>query len=65
MLYVLLEIWIWMVAAGLVGGLVGWWLRGIRARREVAREAMLWQRRLKQLAAELDPGGFRRGTDDF
>ncbi len=48
MLYVLLEIWIWVVAAGLVGAIFGWWLRSMRARRQVAREAMLWQRRLEE-----------------
>ena len=48
MLYVLFEIWIWVVAAGLVGAIFGWWLRSIRARRQVAREAMLWQRRLER-----------------
>ena len=56
MLYVLLEIWIWVVAAALAGAVVGWWVRGIRAGREVARETMLWQRRLerlRRLAAEL------------
>ncbi len=47
MLYVLFEIWIWVVAAGLVGAVFGWWLRGMQARRQVAREAMLWQRRLE------------------
>ena len=49
MLYILLEIWIWVVAAALVGALFGWWIRGIRAAREVAREALLWQHRLGRL----------------
>lgn len=49
MLYVLFEIWIWVVAAGLVGAIFGWWIRSMRARREVAREAMLWQRRIERL----------------
>lgn len=49
MLYVLFEIWIWVVAAGLVGAMFGWWLRSMRARRQVAREAMLWQRRIERL----------------
>lgn len=56
MLYVLLEIWIWVVAAALVGAIFGWWIRSIRAAREVAREALLWQRRverLRRLAASL------------
>ncbi len=54
MLYVLLEIWIWVAAAALVGAIFGWWMRSIRAGRQVAREAMIWQRRLerqKRLAA--------------
>lgn len=62
MLYVLFEIWIWVVAAGLVGAIFGWWLRGMRARRQVAREAMLWQRRiegLRKLAA-----GLKQATED-
>lgn len=49
MLYVLFEIWIWVVAAGLVGAIFGWWLRSMRAAREVAREALLWQRRVERL----------------
>lgn len=49
MLYVLLEIWIWVVAAALVGALFGWWMRSIRAAREVAREALLWQQRIQRL----------------
>ena len=49
MLYVLFEIWIWVVAAGLVGAIFGWWLRSMRASREVAREALLWQRRVERL----------------
>ncbi|MCY3931170.1 MAG: hypothetical protein OXH70_05595 [Acidobacteria bacterium] len=49
MLYVLFEIWIWVVAAGLVGAMFGWWLRSMRARRQVAREALLWQRRIERL----------------
>lgn len=49
MLYVLLEIWIWVVAAALVGAIFGWWVRSIRAAREVAREALLWQRRVERL----------------
>ncbi len=51
MLYLLLEIWLWVVAAGLAGGAVGWWLRSIRAERQVVREAMIWQRRLDRLEA--------------
>ena len=64
MLHILLEIWIWVAAAALVGALFGWWMRSIRAAREVAREALLWQQRigrLKRLAAGLkntaDTGG--------
>lgn len=49
MLYVLFEIWIWVVGSGLVGAIFGWWLRSMRARRQVAREAMLWQRRVERL----------------
>ena len=49
MLYVLFEIWVWVVAAGLVGAIFGWWLRSMRAAREVAREALLWQRRVERL----------------
>lgn len=49
MLYVLIEIWIWVAAAALVGALFGWWLRSIRAAREVAREALLWQQRVRHL----------------
>ena len=49
MLYVLFEIWIWVVAAGLIGAIFGWWLRSMRAAREVAREALLWQRRVERL----------------
>ncbi len=71
MLYVLLEIWFWVVAAALVGAILGWWLRSIRAAREVAREALLWQRRverLRRLAAGLkqtteDEGGNPDGDD--
>ncbi len=48
MLYVLLEIWIWVAAAALVGALFGWWMRSIRAGMQVAREAMIWQRRLER-----------------
>ena len=48
MLYVLLEIWIWVAAAALVGALFGWWMRSIRAGRQVAREAMIWHRRLER-----------------
>lgn len=62
MLYVLLEIWIWVAAAALVGAVFGWWIRSIRAAREVAREALLWQRRverLRRLAA-----GLRQTTED-
>jgi heme exporter protein D len=56
MLHILLEIWIWVAAAALVGALLGWWMRSIRAAREVARETLLWQQRigrLKRLAAGL------------
>lgn len=56
MLYILLEIWIWVAAAALAGATFGWWIRSIRAAREVAREALLWQQRigrLKRLAAGL------------
>ena len=49
MLYVLFEIWLWVVVAGLVGAIFGWWLRSMRARRQVAREAMLWQQRIERL----------------
>lgn len=49
MLYVLFEIWIWVIAAGLVGAIFGWWIRSMRAAREVAREALLWQRRVERL----------------
>ncbi len=49
MLYILLEIWFWVAAAALVGAIFGWWLRSIRAGRQVAREALLWQRRIQQL----------------
>lgn len=49
MFYVLFEIWIWVVAAGLVGAAFGWWLRSMRAHRQVAREALLWRRRIKRL----------------
>ncbi len=49
MLYVLFEIWIWVVGAALVGAVFGWWLRSLRAHRQVAREALLWQRRIKRL----------------
>ena len=49
MLYILLEIWIWVAAAALVGALFGWWMRSIRAAREVAREALLWQHRIRRL----------------
>jgi hypothetical protein len=48
-LYVLFEIWLWVVVAGLVGAIFGWWLRSMRARRQVAREAMLWQQRIGRL----------------
>ena len=48
MLYVLLEIWIWVAAAALVGAIFGWWIRSIRAGLQVAREAMIWQRRLER-----------------
>ena len=48
MLYVLLEIWIWVAAAALVGAIFGWWMRSIRAGLQVAREAMIWQRRLER-----------------
>ena len=48
MFYVLLEIWIWVAAAALVGAIFGWWMRSIRAGRQVAREAMIWQRRLER-----------------
>ena len=48
MLYVLLEIWIWVAAAALVGAIFGWLTRGIRANRRIAREAMIWQRRLER-----------------
>ena len=48
MLYVLREILIWVVAAALVGAVFGWWVRSISARRQVAREAMIWQRRLQR-----------------
>ncbi len=48
MLYVLLEIWIWVAAAALVGAIFGWWMRSIRAGRQVARAAMIWQRRLER-----------------
>ena len=48
MLYLLLEIWLWIAGAGLIGALCGWWLRAIRARRQVAREAILWQQRLER-----------------
>lgn len=51
MLYVLREILIWVVAASLVGAVFGWWVRSIGARRQVAREAMIWQRRLRQQKA--------------
>ncbi|MXW01283.1 MAG: hypothetical protein F4060_13725 [Holophagales bacterium] len=71
MLYVLFEIWIWVVAAGLVGAIFGWWLRSMRAAKEVAREALLWQRRverLRRLATGLkqmsdDEEGSRDGAD--
>ncbi len=52
MFYVLLEIWVWVVAAGLLGAAFGWWMRSIRARREVAHEAMLWQSRMKRETPE-------------
>ena len=48
MLYVLLEIWIWVAAAAVVGAIFGWWMRSIRAGRQVAREALIWQRRLER-----------------
>ncbi len=48
MLYLLLEIWIWIVAAAVAGAGFGWWIRGIRARRQVAREAIAWERRLER-----------------
>ena len=70
MLYVLLEIWIWVVAAAFVGAIFGWWIRSIRASREVAREALLWQRRverLRRLAAGLkqttEADGRQEGPD--
>ncbi len=62
MLYVLFEIWIWVVAAGLVGAIFGWWLRSMRARRQVAREAMLWQRRVEQLRRLAT--GLKQTTED-
>ncbi len=49
MLYILLEIWIWVAAAALAGATFGWWIRSIRAAREVAREALLWQQRIQRL----------------
>lgn len=66
MLYVLLEIWLWVVAAALVGAIFGWWIRSIRAAREVAREALLWQRRverLRRLAAGLKQTAEGEGRD--
>lgn len=62
MLYVLFEIWIWVVAGGLVGAIFGWWLRSMRANREVAREALLWQRRLERLRRLA--AGLRQATED-
>lgn len=65
MLYVLFEIWIWVVGAGLVGAIFGWWLRSMQARRQVAREAMLWQRRverLRRLATGLDQAIDNKGS---
>ncbi len=62
MLYVLFEIWIWVVAAGLVGAIFGWWLRSMRAAREVAREALLWQRRVERLRRLAT--GLRQTTED-
>ena len=67
MLYILLEIWIWVAAAALVGALFGWWMRSIRAAREVAREALLWQQRtgrLKRLAAGLKKTADAEGRQD-
>ncbi|MCY3590059.1 MAG: hypothetical protein OXH32_00305 [Acidobacteria bacterium] len=62
MLYVLFEIWIWVVAAGLVGAIFGWWLRSMRAAREVAREALLWQRRVERLRRLAT--GLKQTTED-
>ena len=62
MLYVLFEIWIWVIAAGLVGAIFGWWLRGMRAAREVAREALLWQQRVERLRRLAT--GLKQTTED-
>ena len=62
MLYVLFEIWIWVIAAGLVGAIFGWWLRSMRAAREVAREALLWQRRVERLRRLAT--GLKQTTED-
>jgi len=62
MLYVLFEIWIWVIVAGLVGAIFGWWLRSMRAAREVAREALLWQRRVERLRSLAT--GLKRTTED-
>ncbi len=49
MLHILIEIWIWVAVAAVVGAAFGWWMRSIRAAREVAREALLWQQRIQRL----------------
>ena len=67
MLHILLEIWIWVAAAALVGALFGWWMRSIRAAREVARETLLWQQRiarLKRLAAGLKKTADAEGQEN-
>ena len=66
MLYVLLEIWIWVASAAALGALFGWAARSIRARRQVAREAMIWQRRLRRerTLATLKQQTQTPGTDD-
>jgi len=61
-LYLLFEIWVWVVAAGLVGAIFGWWLRSMRAAREVAHEALLWQRRVERLRRLAK--GLKQTTED-